>query len=172
MEAEATLVGPGRALLVGVGLQQRAVHVDHQQVGIRPGAGLPGPGAGVRSCRPQAGQAELVTGGALHHPPGGRGGGDRAEQLGLVAQHGQIAQAVPAVGQHHHQVAQHAARLVAVPAGLPLAGPPAKRGGQPEPVGQLGQQRRPGVADHTLAVARDFEACTQAGSLHPQGALL
>jgi hypothetical protein len=32
---------------------------------------------------------------------------------------------------------------------------PTKRPGQPEPVGQLTQQRRPGVADHTVAVGSD-----------------
>jgi hypothetical protein len=37
---------------------------------------------------PDAGQAELVTGDLIDHPPGGRGGGDLAEQLGLVPQDG------------------------------------------------------------------------------------
>jgi hypothetical protein len=41
-----------------------------------------------------------------------------------------------------------------------------------KPVGQLGQQRRPGMADHTGAVGGDFEARTRPGSLHPQRALL
>jgi hypothetical protein len=82
----------------------------------------------------------------------------RAEQLGLVAQDGQVAQAVAAIGQQHRKVAQHPAGLVAMPAGLPLTGPPAQGSGQSKPVGQLGQQRRPGMAHHTGAVGGDFEA--------------
>jgi hypothetical protein len=50
VEPEATLVGPGRALLWGVGIHQRAVDVDDQQPvgvrtgppGCRPGVGTPG----------------------------------------------------------------------------------------------------------------------------------
>jgi hypothetical protein len=152
-------------------VHQRAVDVDQQQpVGVR--AGLPGPPAGLGPGRPQPGQAELVTGDALNDPPGGGGRGDRAEQPTLVTQHRQVAQAVPTVGQDHRQVPQHPTGVVAVPRRLAAAGPPPKRGGQPEPVGQLGQQRRADVPDHALAVAGDFEAGTRVGSLHPQGALL
>jgi hypothetical protein len=79
---------------------QRAVDVDQQQpVGVR--ARLPGPPAGLGPRRPQPGQAELVTRDLFDDPPGGRGRGDRAEQGRLVAQGGQVAEAVAAVGQHH-----------------------------------------------------------------------
>jgi hypothetical protein len=136
------------------------------------GARLPGSGPGLHTGRAQAGQAELVAGSTLDHPPGGRGGSHWAEQLGLVGQDGQVAQAVAAVGQQHRKISQHPAGVMAMPAGLTLTGPPAQRGGQPKPVGQLGQQRRPGMADHTSAVGGDFEARMRPGSLHPQGALL
>jgi hypothetical protein len=155
-----------------VGVQQRAVHVDQQQVGVRPGTDLPGLRASLGPCRPQPGQAKLVTCDLFDHPPGGRGGGDRAEQLRLVAQHRQVAQGIAAVGQHDRQVPQHRARVVAVPRRVATACPPRQGGGQPEPVGQLDQERRAGVADHPVAVAGDFEAGTRVGSLHPQGALL
>jgi hypothetical protein len=155
-----------------VRVHQRAVHVDQQQVRVRPGASPPGPPTGLGARRRQPGQAQLVTSDPLHHPPGGRGRGHRAEQLRLVAQHRQVGKAVPTVGQHHRQVSQHPARVVAMPWRLATAGPPRQRGRQPEPVGQLGKQRRPGMADHTVAVAGDFEAGTRVGSLHPQGALL
>jgi hypothetical protein len=49
---------------------------------------------------------------------------------------------------------------------------PAKRGGQPEAVGQFPQQRRAGVPDHAGPVDGHFEAARRVGSLHPQGALL
>jgi hypothetical protein len=166
------LVGAGRALLVGVGLQQRAIHVHHQQLGVGMATGSPGPATGVGAGRAQAGKPVGVAGDLLNHPPCRGRGGDLTEQLGLVAQGGQVAEAVAAVGQQHRKVAQHSADLVAMPAGLTLAGPPAERGGQPQPVGQLAQQRRAGVADHTLAVGGDLKDRTWAGSLHPQGALL
>jgi hypothetical protein len=62
-----------------------------------------------------------------------------AEQLGLVAQDGQVAQAVPTIGQHHRQVPQDRRGLVVVPAGLAMASTPTKRMGQLQPFGQLGQ---------------------------------
>jgi hypothetical protein len=119
-----------------------------------------------------AGQAELITSNLFDHPPGGRGGGDLAEQLRLVPQGRQVAEAVATVGQQHRKIPQHPAGLMAMPRRLGSVRPPAQRGGQPEPVGQLRQQRRPGMADHTGAVGGDFEACMRPGSLHPQGALL
>jgi hypothetical protein len=67
-----------------------------------------------------------------------------AEQLGLLTQDGKITpQAVAAVSQQHRKIPQHLTRPMAVPAGLGATRPPAQRGRQPEPVGQLHQQRRP-----------------------------
>jgi hypothetical protein len=41
---------------------------------------------------------------------------------------------------------------MAVPAGLGAIRPPAQRGGQPEPICQLHQQRRPGMPGDPLAI--------------------
>jgi hypothetical protein len=124
----------------------------------------------VRPGGAQPGQPVSILGGALEHPPGGRRGGDRAEQRRLVAQHRQVAQAVAAVGEHYRQVPQH--RRVRVPVAPAVRLTPAKRGGQPDAVGQLAQQRRAGVPDHAVPVGGDVEAAGRVGSLHPQGALL
>jgi alkanesulfonate monooxygenase SsuD/methylene tetrahydromethanopterin reductase-like flavin-dependent oxidoreductase (luciferase family) len=70
------------------------------------------------------------------------------------------------------KVPQHRARRMAVPAGLGATRPPAQRGRQPEPVGQLHQQRRPSMPGDSIAVAGDLEPRRRLGSLHPQGALL
>jgi hypothetical protein len=103
VEAEAVLVGPGRALLVGVGVQQRAVYVDDQQaLGVRTRP--PGRRSGVGTGRAQAGEPVGIAGDLLDYPPRRRRGGDRAEQLGLLAEGGKIAQAVAAVGQQHHKI--------------------------------------------------------------------
>src|SRR5215217_5376280 len=48
---------------------------------------------------------------------------------------------------------------------------PTKRAGQLDPVGQLPQQRRAGMADHAGAVGGGFVTERRLGSLHPQGAL-
>jgi hypothetical protein len=153
-----------------VRIQQRAVHVDHQQpVGVRTGP--PRRRSGVGACRAQPGKPVGIASDLLHHPPRRRRGGDRAKQRWLLAQHGQIAQAVAAVGQHHRKVPQHLTPSMAVPAGLGATRPPGKRPGQPEPVGQLHQQRHPGMSGDPIAVAGDLKAWTWADSLHPQGAL-
>jgi hypothetical protein len=146
------------------------VRIDDEQVDVGVAAGHPGPDAGVRPGGAQPGQPISVVGDPFEHSPGGRGRGDRAEQLRLVAQHRQVRQAVAAVGQHHRQVPQH--RPVRMPLAAAVRLLPAKRGGQPEAVGQLAQQRRAGVADHAGSVGGDFEAGRRVGSLHPQGALL
>jgi len=155
--------------VVAVGQHQGRVGVDDQQLDIGVAAGCPGADAGVGPGGPQPGQPVGVSGDPVQHPPGGRGGGHRAEQLGLISQGGQVAEAVPAVGQHHRQIPQHRrVRMTAIAARLA----PAQRPGQPEPVGQLPQQRRAGMADHADPVGGDFEAGQRVGSLHPQGALL
>jgi hypothetical protein len=97
--------------------------------------------------------------------------GDRAEQLGQLAQDGKVAQPVAAVGQQHRQP-QHRARSMAVPAGLGATRPPAQGGGQPEPVGQLHQQRRPGMPGDPLAIAGAVKPRRRLGSLQPQVTLL
>jgi hypothetical protein len=58
----------------------------------------------VGTGRAQASQPVGITSDPLHHPPRRRRGGDRAEQLGLLAQDGKVAQAVAAVGQQHRQI--------------------------------------------------------------------
>jgi hypothetical protein len=171
VEPEAALVGPSRTLLWRVRLQQRAVHIDDQEPldrGTRP----PGRCSSVGAGRAQAGEPVGVTGDPLHHPPRRRCGGDRAEQLRLLTQDGKITQAVAPVGHHHRKIPQHRARVVPVPRGLATTYPPRKRPGQPQPVGQLTQQRRPGMPGDPITVAGDLEPHRRLGSLHPQGALL
>jgi hypothetical protein len=94
------------------------------------------------------------------------------EQLRLVAQDCQVRKAVPTVGQHHHKIAQHLSGLMPMPAGLPTAGPPGERLGQPESVGQLDQYQRAGVADNAVAIGGDVNTRAWLGTLHRQGALL
>jgi hypothetical protein len=74
VDAEATLVGPGRALLVGVRRNQGAVPVNDQQpVDVRTGP--PGRRSGMGAGRPQPGKPVRITGDLLDHPPPRRRGG-------------------------------------------------------------------------------------------------
>ena len=61
---------------------------------------------------------------------------------------------------------------MAMPPGLPAPCPPAKRLGEPQPVGQLDQQQRAGVADDAVAVGTGANPRQCLGRLHRQGALL
>jgi hypothetical protein len=152
-----------------MGQHERRVRVHDQQLGFGVSTGRPRTRPCVRPGGPQPGQPTSVSGDAVQHPPGGRGRGHRAEQLRLVAQDRQVGKAVTAVGQHHRQVPQHCRVGVATPSTRLL---PAQRLGQPNPVGQLPQQRCPGMAHHPGGISGDFEAGRPVGSLHPQGALL
>jgi len=145
-----------------VGQHQGRVGVDDQQFDSWIAAGSPGTGASMGPGGAQPGQSVRVLGGPLDDPPGGWGRGHRAEQLRLVLQSGQVAQAVAAVGQHHRQVPQHRRVQMTAPAARDT---PAKGAGQSQPVSQLPQQRRPSMADHPGAVGGDFEPGRRVGSL-------
>jgi hypothetical protein len=112
----------------------------------------------------QPGQSVRILGRSLDDPPGGRGRGHRPEQLRLIRQGGQVGKAVATIGQHHRHVPQHVrVAMTTLPATRVT---PAKRPGQPEPVGQFHQECRAGMPDHPDAVGGDFEpdselvACT------------
>jgi hypothetical protein len=170
VEPEGVLVAARRALLgVAAGQHQGRVGVHDQPLDIRVGAGGPRASAGVGSGGPQPGQPVRVLADPFDHTPGGRGRGHRAEQLRLITQDRQVGKAVTTIGQHHRQIPQHRRVQMATSAAGPV---PAKRLGQPEPVGQLPQQRRAGMPDHPGTVGGDFDPGRRVGSLHPQGALL
>jgi hypothetical protein len=113
---------------------------------------------------------ELVLADRVDETPGGRVGGDRAEQSGLVAQRAQVAQRVAPVGEHHRQIAHDPTRVVAR-AALAQAGERAReRTGEAEPVGALGEQRRAGVADRLIVSVRSHRHSDRAAiALHLQG---
>jgi hypothetical protein len=65
--------------------------------------------------------------------PGGCGRADLTEQLRLVAERGQVADAVAAVGEHDHQVAQHLTAVISASTHAAV-GAAAKLAGQAQPV--------------------------------------
>jgi hypothetical protein len=80
-----------------------------------------------------------VGGDRIDHPKRRRVRRDRPEQGLLVAHRAQVGQAIAAVGEHHHQIADDATGIVPE---APLAHRRQRarqRRRQPEPVGRLGQ---------------------------------
>ena len=106
MKTEGVLVGARRALLgVAAGQHQGRIRIHDQHLNVGVGASGPGAGPGVSPGGAQPGQPVGVDGDPFEDPPGGRGRGHLAEQLGLVAQHRQVAQTIATIGQHHRQIA-------------------------------------------------------------------
>jgi hypothetical protein len=168
VKPEALLVGRRRALLLGVRIDKGRVDVQDQRP-CRGRAQLPGPLADPGQRRPQRRDPTRVTGHLLgQHPPGGRGRADSPEQLRLVPQAGQVADAVATVSEHDHQIAQHLTAVMSAGAHAEV-GAAAKFAGQAQPVCQLTKQCCPDVAADALAIGDDFEPGTGVGSLHLQG---
>lgn len=67
-------------------------------------------GAGLTPAAPATGRAGPHP--AVRYPKRSPIREHPAEQIALVAQRPQISQAVPAIGEHHHQLAQHHPRVV------------------------------------------------------------
>ncbi len=126
-----------------MGAEQGRVDVEDDLGRARPQR--PRACSGARARRSDALQLLIID--RVDHPPRRRVRGDRPEQVGLIAKGPQIGQAVAAVREHHGQVANDPARIVGRGA---LAGRRHRRAealGQPEPVGQLDQQRAPRMRD-------------------------
>ena len=145
-----------RLLLLRMHLDQGGVDVHHHIVQVPPGgvgrrqhppgllgARQPGPLPRRRPGRPQPGQAPVVDAG--QHPPRRRRRGDRPVQVRLIGQGGDVSDRLTAVGEHHRQIDQHLPRIVPTAAAAdPISGGRVLRP-QPGPLGQLPQQRGPGV---------------------------
>jgi hypothetical protein len=148
-----------------VGVDQGGVKVKDQPA-RGGGPGPPRPRSGGGASGPQARQSILAGLRELFdHPPGGRDRRHRPEQRLVPANKAQVAEAVATVGEHHDQVAQHPGWLVAAGPAAAWARELAQRPGESEPVGQLGQQPDPGVADQVLVGNNDLIA--RVGRLHP-----
>jgi len=166
VEPEGVLVAAGRALLpVGVGIHQRGIKVKDEPAG-RGGSGPPHPRPGGGAGGSQARQAGLAgPRELLDHSPGGRDRGHRPKERLVPAKQAQVAEAVATVGEHHDQIAQHLGWLVTACPAAAAARELFQRMGEPDPVGQLGQQPDPGVADQLL-VGNAYRIA-RVGRLHP-----
>jgi hypothetical protein len=132
------------------------------------GSQQPGPLPSRRPTFAKPIQRLLVD--AVEDPPHGRGRGHRPEQPGLIPQHRQIRDRLPTVGEHHRQIDQHPARVVARTT-LPQPGQRvAERRAHPGSIGQIPQQPRPGMRGDTLPTGSHRDLRTNRCSLHLQSA--
>jgi hypothetical protein len=122
-----------------------------------------------RASRPQPLQQSRVSGDPVDHPERCRVGGDRPEQHLLVAHRPKIRKAIAAVGQHHRQVPDDAAGIVAAAALAHRRQRPRERVGETDPVGRLGQQCRAGVRHQPVSVRHNIYRDTAPIALHLQG---
>jgi hypothetical protein len=167
-EPEAALVGRGGVLLLGVGVLQGGIKVQHQRFPRRRGSPHLGPGGGngVRNAREFEGRR------CLHRTPGGGNRGHRSEQLGLFTKGSHVGQTVGTVGDGHGQMGEDDARIVGVPVD------PARRhghrhgSGQPAAISQFGQECGARVGHQVLPVDGHPHRLGGATIVHLQGALL
>jgi hypothetical protein len=121
----------------------------------RSGWAPAGAGAGMDPGGAQPGQPVRILGQALDDPPDGRVEATGPNSSGWSRKAARSLKQSPPSASITAKVPQHGRVRMTAPATDLL---PAKHAGQPEPVGQLTQQRRPRMADHTDGVSGDFEA--------------
>ena len=168
VEAEASLVVARRPLLLGGGAEQGGVDAERDRLG--PGAGVPGNPACAGPYASNRFQQARVD--RLDRPVGCPLGGDRPEERLLVAQHAEVGDAVPAIGDRDDQVAQDDAGIVG---GATFSGGRHRRGKpgcESEPISQLDQQASPGMRDDPFGVRPDFYGLARRLCLHLPGVLL
>ena len=82
-----------------------------------------------------------------------------------------IGHTIAAVSEHHRHIPQHPARIMRRAALTRPSQRLRQRGGQPNPIGQLDQQRRAGVRHQPLTVRRHFYRSETSRRLHRLGVL-
>lgn len=100
---------------------------------------------------------------------GGRIGGERPEQRRLLAERAEVAERLTAAREHHREVADDDAGIVAAAALAHAPEPARERPGEARLVGDLAEQRAAGVGDQSLSVRGDFYVYRATISLHLQG---
>ncbi len=143
------------------------MRVEIQHDALQAGACRPRPRADSGPRVTQPAQRDLID--ALDGPPRRGTRRDRLKQLRLIAQRAEVGDAVTLVGEHHRQVAQHMARIMATG---PLTRARQRRGElarDPEAIGQPSDQRGPRARHQPVAVRSDFYRYNAAIGLHHLG---
>ena len=163
----AALEVPSRALLLRMRPDQGGIQVDRQT--LRGARQLPHARPCLRVSLVQPVQALRVTGDPINEPERRRGRRDIPEQRLLITERPQIGQAVPAIGEHHREVTDHATQVMPGSTLLEVHEPQRQGACQPSLLGDLGEQRAAHVRDQTLSVRHNIYRETAAIALHPQG---
>ena len=133
VEAEAVLVVAARLLLLRVRGDQGGVDVEHQQLGPPrlPPDLIPHPSPRRTEL------LQMAPGQPADHARGGGHRGDVAEEIGLIVQHRELAQAVAAVGDADREIGEHGAWMVGGAAGSEWVETITESGGVLEAIGEL-----------------------------------
>jgi hypothetical protein len=167
VEAIPALVIASGPFLLGMRRDQRRVDVDRQPLGHT--GKLPEPLACPSVRHPQRVEESRLARDPVNRPK--RRGIRRhfPEQLLLVADRAQIGHALPAIGEHHRQIPDHPARIVATTTPLQARQARAERSREPDPVSDLREQRATHVRHQTRSVRRDLYRNRASIMHHPQG---
>ena len=150
MEPEASLPRRRRVLLVRVGVDQRGVDVDHIETGIRPRR--PGVRSSGGTCRLDPLQHLVIDRG--EGPPRCWMRRHRAEQVGLITQHRQIADRFGTISDRHGQIDEHLATIMPPAALLGRRHRVGQRRRETDRVSQIRQQASAHMICHAGSIAR------------------
>ena len=137
----AVLVVAGGVLLLGVGGDQRRVDIDRQPLGrtsklpeplARAARARSGPRRASRASERSSGPSETRS--SQTPPP---------RTALLLADRTEVSDALAAVGEHHREITDHPARVMATTPLLDRPQPDRQRPREPDRVGDLAQQRAP-----------------------------
>jgi len=152
MEAEAVLVVRGGVFLFRVRRHERRVEVERYRLGCS--SSLAGSFRASRGAVSIAGEPTR-----RRSPPGGRVRSHFTEELRLVAKDRQIREAVTAVEERHHQLGEHASRVVTTRPHVPALYRVRRRLRETQSVGQFSDEERARMANDTLAVRVTTTRC-------------
>jgi hypothetical protein len=145
----------------------RSVGIDVEHDALGCCGKLPGSGSGESPRITHARKHRAVQ--TVHAAVRGGVGGDLAEECRLVPQRSEIGKCIPAIGQHHRDVACDTSRLVghlAAAKGRELLH---ERSRETDAIGQTGQESGTGTRRETACVTGDFNRKELRGSFHLNG---
>ena len=132
MEPVASFIGRRGILFLGVNIEERGVEVDRDVTLWRCG-----PDDLPCLCHGLCDRTQLGSRRGLHRPPGCRHRRDLSEQLGLLPQGVDVAQAVGSIGNGDSEMGEDHARIVGVPRDAAVGHRLRQRVCQPSAIGEL-----------------------------------
>ena len=163
----AALVVPGRLLLLRMRSDQRRVNIERQP--LRRTIKLPEPSPRPRVRLPDRVQQPWRGRDPVDHPKRRRVRRHRPEQHVLLTDRTEVRHALATIGHHHHEIANHPARVMTATPLLDRSQPQRQRLREPHLVSDLGHERAARMRDQTRSVRCDFYGYRASITHHPQG---